>query len=119
MEIAAEWDEESVVITIADDGPGFAPDIFESLGEPYVTTRSSERASGSKKEAAGLGLGFFIAKTLLERSGARVSLDNRKPPATGATVRVTWPRALFIAPPAGDPITILPTRPMTRPEAAE
>lgn len=119
VEITAQWDDESVVITIADDGPGFAPDIFESLGEPYVTTRSGERAAGGRKEAAGLGLGFFIAKTLLERSGARVSLDNRRLPATGATVRVTWPRALFTAPPAGDPITILPARAMSRPEAAE
>lgn len=119
VEIAAQWDDEVVLITIADDGPGFAPDIFESLGEPYVTTRSAERQPiGGKKEAAGLGLGFFIAKTLLERSGARVSLDNRTPPATGAKVRITWPRALFIAPPSGDPISILPARARSQPEAA-
>ena len=42
-----------------------------------------------------MGLGFFIAKTLLERSGARVSLDNRPRPNTGAVVTITWPRAAF------------------------
>jgi two-component system sensor histidine kinase RegB len=46
-------------------------------------------------ERAGLGLGFFIAKTLLERSGAEVSLQNRVKPATGAIVRIVWPRAAY------------------------
>jgi two-component system sensor histidine kinase RegB len=110
VEIAAQWDDENVVVTIMDDGPGFAPDVFESLGEPYVTTRAAGRQSGNKKEAAGLGLGFFIAKTLLERSGARVSLDNRTAPPTGAIVRVVWPRTLVESPHAGDPISIMPGR---------
>jgi two-component system sensor histidine kinase RegB len=39
-----------------------------------------------------MGLGFFIAKTLLERSGAQVSLANLPPPDHGAVVRVAWPR---------------------------
>ena len=49
---------------------------MDSLGDPFVTSRSS-RAKGAKEagQSAGLGLGFFIAKTLLERSGARLSLD--------------------------------------------
>jgi two-component system sensor histidine kinase RegB len=45
-----------------------------------------------------MGLGFFIAKTLLERSGATVSLENRPAPATGAIARVSWPRAAFEGP---------------------
>jgi two-component system sensor histidine kinase RegB len=83
--------------------------VFESLGEPYVTTRAAGRQAAKGKEAAGLGLGFFIAKTLLERSGARVSLDNRTGPPTGAIVRVVWPRSLFDSPQSGDPIIIMPT----------
>ena len=51
-------------------------------------------------EAGGLGLGFFIAKTLLERTGARLSMANREAPANGAVVRVTWPRARFDAEPS-------------------
>ena len=82
-----------------DDGPGFAPDIIDTLGEPYVTTRASgQRLGRSGNEASGLGLGFFIAKTLLERSGARVSLDNRTLPDHGAVVRVIWTRDNFDLP---------------------
>jgi two-component system sensor histidine kinase RegB len=79
-----------------DDGPGFKADVIDNLGEPYVTTRpaSSRKSEG---EASGLGLGFFIAKTLLERSGARLALENRPAPQHGAIVRITWPRPAFEA----------------------
>ena len=46
-------------------------------------------------EPSGLGLGFFIAKTLLERSGASVTLDNRLRPEHGAIVKISWPREVF------------------------
>lgn len=98
VEIRGEWDGQSVVVVVADDGPGFKPDVIDNLGEPYITTRSAgrkERKSGGK--ISGLGLGFFIAKTLLERSGARLHLENRALPETGAMVRIVWPRAAFEA----------------------
>jgi two-component system sensor histidine kinase RegB len=96
VEITARWNEREVVISIADDGPGFSSDIMDTLGDPYVTTRSQTRGQTDDiDEASGLGLGFFIAKTLLERSGARLSLENRMPPARGAIVRIVWPRELF------------------------
>jgi two-component system, sensor histidine kinase RegB len=44
-------------------------------------------------------LGFFIAKTLLERAGARVEFKNRPPPAQGAVVRAVWVRRNIEAPP--------------------
>ena len=50
---------------------------------------------GREGEETGLGLGFFIAKTLLERSGATLAYVNRLPPERGAVVRVRWPRAEF------------------------
>ncbi|WP_244534667.1 ActS/PrrB/RegB family redox-sensitive histidine kinase [Hyphomicrobium sp. CS1GBMeth3] len=99
VDISSEWDGQSVTVVIADDGPGFKPDVIDTLGEPYVTTRSDgrkERRSGTK--VAGMGLGFFIAKTLLERSGARLNLENRALPEHGAIVRISWPRAAFEAP---------------------
>jgi two-component system sensor histidine kinase RegB len=71
---------------------------MDNVGEPYVTTRPAEDIAGMSKAdfgTSGLGLGFFIAKTLLERSGASVSLENRMGPATGAIVRITWPRDIF------------------------
>jgi two-component system sensor histidine kinase RegB len=94
VEVRAEWSETEVVVTIADDGPGFPIELMETLGEPYVTTRpaASQKRDG---HTSGLGLGFFIAKTLLERSGATIALENRPPPAKGALVRIFWPRPLF------------------------
>jgi len=99
VEITSAWDDRRVAITIADDGPGFAPGILDRIGEPYVTTRDRAEDDVADHEAGGLGLGFFIAKTLLERTGARLSMANREAPANGAVVRVTWPRALFDAEP--------------------
>jgi two-component system sensor histidine kinase RegB len=92
--IATAWNADDVAVTIADDGPGFAAGIMERIGEPYVTTRGP-RSTPADPEAGGLGLGFFIAKTLLERSGARLTLGNREPPTRGAIVKVVWPRRLM------------------------
>lgn len=89
-EIAVRWSEQDVAVTISDDGPGFSPEILKRIGEPYVTSR---RRSGTEGEESGLGLGFFIAKTLLERSGATVTFLNRPAPEHGAVVLVHWPRA--------------------------
>lgn len=90
VEITAEWDGEEIRLTIMDDGPGFAPSVMGRLGEPYVTTRERSHAA---EEGAGMGLGVFIAKTLLERYGAILRLGNRPPPQTGAVVEVIWNRA--------------------------
>jgi two-component system sensor histidine kinase RegB len=91
VEVVAGWNAEAVWVAIMDDGPGFAAGIMERLGDPYLTTRSPGELVD--REAGGLGLGVFIAKTLLERSGARLALANREPPESGAIVRVEWPRA--------------------------
>ncbi|HWA01150.1 MAG TPA: ActS/PrrB/RegB family redox-sensitive histidine kinase [Caulobacterales bacterium] len=92
VEIEARWTADTVEIAVADDGPGFAPGVLARLGEPYLT----EREAGA---AGGLGLGFFIAKTLLERTGAKLLVRNRAAPAQGAVVRARWPRAAIEAPP--------------------
>lgn len=96
VEVEARWSKDEVTIIIADDGAGFPPHVLEQLGEPYVTTRRApvERRESSD-EHIGMGLGFFIAKTLLERSGASLELANRPPPKGGALVTVSWPRAKF------------------------
>jgi two-component system sensor histidine kinase RegB len=92
VDIEARWDAEHVTITVRDDGPGFAPGVLNRLGEPYLTERDREGVAG------GLGLGFFISKTLLERTGARLEMRNRRPPNPGAVVKVTWPRPAIQAP---------------------
>jgi two-component system, sensor histidine kinase RegB len=93
--ITPSWSEDMVEVTIADDGPGFSTDIMMRIGEPYVTSRAY---TDSDEEPGGLGLGFFIAKTLLERSGAALSFDNRKAPEHGAVVTVRWQRGGFEQP---------------------
>lgn len=118
VDLTGEWDAATVTVTIIDDGPGFAPEIIDTLGEPYVTSRpAGSRKSASK--AGGLGLGFFIAKTLLERSGARVALENRPPPQTGAIVRLAWPRAAFEAGTARDEPGAAVPLPQVRPVSVE
>jgi len=77
---------ERVRIVIEDDGEGYAPDILQRIGDPYVTKRQKDDRAG------GLGLGLFIAKTLLERSGARLTFANRTGDTPGARVTVDWPR---------------------------
>ena len=95
--VDVHWDELTVDVTITDDGPGFAPEIVGRIGEPYVTSRRHQ-PDDTSEESTGLGLGFFIAKTLLERSGATLSFQNRPAPDRGAIVRLSWSRSDFARP---------------------
>jgi two-component system sensor histidine kinase RegB len=95
--VAVTYSAQQVVVEVADDGPGFASDIIGRLGEPYTSSRSSKAIQDN--DEFGLGLGFFIARTLLQRSGARVTARNLKKTELidgampcGACVRVVWPR---------------------------
>lgn len=106
--VEGRWDGGSLYVTVDDDGPGFAPEIFEALGEPYVTSRPGHHAPGETEmmpEAAidgheGMGLGFFIAKVLLEQTGGLVKATN--PPGGGARVAIAWARGVIdgLQPPA-------------------
>jgi two-component system sensor histidine kinase RegB len=85
--VSASWDASALSISVQDDGPGFSSEVLARLGEPYVSARGGK---------TGLGLGFFIAKTLLESTGAQVRFDNRawdsKTDRTiGAWVGAEWP----------------------------
>jgi len=86
VDATASWTADQIVITITDDGPGFSPEVLPKLGEPYISERSEARLGGGD-----MGLGFFIAKTLIERTGGRIASRNRTPPATGAIVQAVWP----------------------------
>tara|TARA_E500000081_G_scaffold154734_1_gene192618 strand:+ start:1327 stop:2637 length:1311 start_codon:yes stop_codon:yes gene_type:complete len=79
VNIDCHWDDEKVTIAIRDDGPGFAKDIIDRLGEPFVKDQAS----------MGFGLGIFTAHALLERAGAKINYANRP---GGAQVRITWGR---------------------------
>jgi two-component system sensor histidine kinase RegB len=93
VRILIRWTVSFVSITVEDDGPGFSADVLTRLGEPYITSRGQRRAK--IEDGSGLGLGLFIAKTLLERSGASVVTSNAQAPASGARVEITWPRHVF------------------------
>ena len=94
VEVEARWSADEVRLKIGDDGPGFAPEVLLRAGEPYVTTRGPGKRA-SDEEAGGFGLGLFIAKTLIERSGAELFLANAPAGAGGAVVRIVWPRSAF------------------------
>jgi two-component system, sensor histidine kinase RegB len=93
VEVNAWWNADTVEIIISDDGPGIAPDMLKRIGEPYLSRRRS--ADEAQSGRTGLGLGVFIARTLLERTGAKVSFSNRTFPDHGAVVQIVWPRARF------------------------
>ncbi|MCZ6522962.1 MAG: ActS/PrrB/RegB family redox-sensitive histidine kinase [Alphaproteobacteria bacterium] len=89
VRLVVAWDQSQISIEVIDDGPGFASDIVGLLGEPYVSSR---------RESGGMGLGVFIARTLLERTGAEVSFSNLR--SGGARVALKWPRAALEVAPA-------------------
>ena len=93
VRLVGRYDDDSVAIEVRDDGPGFAPEIFAKLGEPYITSRPAGENSPSGH--LGMGLGFFIAKTLLERTGAAVDFRNAR--GGGAVVTIRWPRSVIEA----------------------
>lgn len=85
--ITVEIHAASVSLSIEDDGSGFSPEVLSRLGAPYVSTRGYDSRGTS---GGGMGLGFFIAKTLCEHTGATVRYGNRDP--NGAYVRLLWQR---------------------------
>lgn len=82
VDVSIGWDASFVWLTVMDDGPGFPARLVERLGEPYLSYRETDGQH--------MGLGIFIAKTLLERTGASIGFDNRS--EGGARVTVRWPR---------------------------
>jgi two-component system sensor histidine kinase RegB len=93
VKIEAAWDREAISVTVTDDGPGFAPELIARLGEPYLTSRPRDPQGPDASKPGGLGLGVFIAKTLLERTGGRLAFQNLGPNGH-AQVRVVWPRSV-------------------------
>ena len=94
-EVNAWWNNDTVEIIVSDDGPGIPPDLLNRIGEPYLSRRRN--VADAQSEHQGLGLGVFIARTLLERTGAKVSFSNRVFPDHGAVVQIAWPRQRFEA----------------------
>ncbi|CAN5335599.1 hypothetical protein BH10PSE6_BH10PSE6_23960 [soil metagenome] len=89
VHIAMRWTTVWSEVEVTDDGPGFSEALLDELGTPFISTRQGVEGH--------MGLGVFIAKTLLERTGASVSFGNRSPGPSGAAVAVRWPNPVFKA----------------------
>ncbi len=98
--IDAEWTDDMIIVRIIDDGEGFSPQVIGRIGDPFMRNRKPDPvppAAGGvpgRPGYEGMGLGLFIAKTLLERSGAELSFDNgaaAQGERSGAIVEVIWP----------------------------
>ncbi|MGE3783847.1 MAG: ATP-binding protein, partial [Alphaproteobacteria bacterium] len=83
VSVTTHWDKAMVTVEVVDDGPGFPPNLLGRLGEPYLSTRAGDSNH--------MGLGIFIAQSLLERSGAELVFDNLS--EGGAHVVITWKRS--------------------------
>ncbi|MEE3625855.1 ATP-binding protein [Nitrospirillum sp. BR 11752] len=96
VDVTLQCDPSALVLTVADDGPGFPVSLLERLGEPYVSDRDERLEQVPVRVGGGgtMGLGLFIAQILLERTGAIVSYANGRPGSTpvgaGALVTVNW-----------------------------
>jgi two-component system sensor histidine kinase RegB len=98
--VEAEWTPEQLTIRIVDDGEGFPSHVIGRIGDPFVRSRRSAQDLVRRPEYEGMGLGLFIAKTLLERTGAELTFANasdpflapeERPVRSGAIVEVVWP----------------------------
>ncbi|OAN75181.1 two-component sensor histidine kinase [Jannaschia sp. EhC01] len=118
--IDAEWGDGFIRLTITDDGPGFPQDLLGRLGDPFLRRRN--RVDQDLRPGyQGMGLGLFIAKTLLERSGAKVQFINVADPflteddthgRLGARVKVIWPEASIQSPDAQSSGALGPNMPI-------
>ncbi|QYK41957.1 MAG: ActS/PrrB/RegB family redox-sensitive histidine kinase [Paracoccaceae bacterium] len=97
--VDATWTPQKVSVTIVDDGEGYPPHLIGRIGDPFLRQRRGPQDGAQRPEYEGMGLGLFIAKTLLERTGAEVSFANasdpfltpaERPERGGAIVQVAW-----------------------------
>lgn len=104
--VEARWTKNTITVRIIDDGKGYPVSIIGRIGDPFVRRRRVERDLSQRPEYEGMGLGLFIAKTLLERIGAELTFANGSNPSEpeslnseqcGAIVEVVLPRAKFEA----------------------
>jgi two-component system sensor histidine kinase RegB len=100
--VDVRWSDDRIRVRIVDDGSGFPTSVLGRIGDPFVRSRREKAPEPSRPEYEGMGLGLFIAKTLLERSGAELAFSNGSDPygskdadvmSLGAIVEVQWRRS--------------------------
>ncbi|MEZ5753443.1 MAG: ActS/PrrB/RegB family redox-sensitive histidine kinase [Paracoccaceae bacterium] len=109
--VDGEWTDRRITIRIVDDGEGYPPQVIGRIGDPFVRSRRSAQDLDKRPEYEGMGLGLFIAKTLLERTGAELSFANasdpfltpeERPDRCGAIVELVWEARDLLAPEAAE-----------------
>lgn len=98
VRIDMSWTDDVIALHINDDGPGFPQSVLGRIGDPFVRRRRADISGEQRPGYEGMGLGLFIAKTLLERSGATLNFENAGPRnetshRRSAIISVQWPRA--------------------------
>jgi two-component system sensor histidine kinase RegB len=103
--VEVKWTDANVVVRVLDDGPGYPYDLLGRIGDPFIKRGGKREKDDSRPAYEGMGLGLFIAKTLLERSGATVNFANgsgqlRDPtsPRYGAIAEIIWPGEAIVKP---------------------
>lgn len=108
--VDGEWTDRLVTVRIVDDGAGYPAQVIGRIGDPFVRSRSTAQDGMTRREYEGMGLGLFIAKTLLERTGAELSFANasdpflspdERPERCGAIVELVWKLGEIAAPAQG------------------
>lgn len=98
--VDVHWTQEIVIVRIIDDGVGFPHQVMGRIGDPFVRRRKTDTEQSKRPGYEGMGLGLFIAKTLLERTGAELTFANGsdpfmvpsdRPVRSGAIIEAVWP----------------------------
>jgi two-component system sensor histidine kinase RegB len=119
--VEARWSATEISVRIMDDGRGYAPQVIGRIGDPFVRRRRASGSAQARPGYEGMGLGLFIAKTLLERTGAELSFANgpdrdaiagNGQDRTGAIVEVVWPRRRIDARDGDTPAPVGRNRPI-------
>ena len=110
--IDGHWSDTHITVRVVDDGPGYPSDLLGRIGDPFLRRRPNKAPDLERPEYEGMGLGLFIAKTLLERSGGEIVFANgsksKNPavPRSGAIAVVTWTREAIVSRSSGETLAL-------------
>jgi hypothetical protein len=87
VELRIDEQENDVIVTVSDRGPGIADEIVPRIFDPFFTTKHGETESG-------MGLGLSVSRSLIEAMGGRIEVSNRS--GGGTVFSAVFPRRLEV-----------------------